>query len=133
MPYNGLKQTHDIQKLGLSLAAVVTGLTAIVALLFFRLMSAFIRISETAAHADRLQAMGTLSAGIAHELRNPLGIIRALAEGLRSDFEEETPRREWGTTSPKKSNAWADWWPITSIRPTRCAPAGRSGPPHRDH
>jgi len=94
VPYNGLKQTHDIQKLGLSLAAVVTGLTAIVALLFFRLMSAFIRISETAAHADRLQAMGTLSAGIAHELRNPLGIIRALAEGLRSDFEEGDPRRE---------------------------------------
>ncbi|HPS00067.1 MAG TPA: HAMP domain-containing sensor histidine kinase [Candidatus Sumerlaeota bacterium] len=94
VPYNGLKQTDDIRKLGLSLAAVVTGLTAIVALLFYRLMSAFIRISETAAHADRLQAMGTLSAGIAHELRNPLGIIRALAEGLRSDFEEDDPRRE---------------------------------------
>jgi signal transduction histidine kinase len=94
VPYKKLKQTREIQRLGLSLAAVVTGLTAIVALLFYRLMGSFIRISETAAHADRLQAMGTLSAGIAHELRNPLGIIRALAEGLRADFEEDDPRRE---------------------------------------
>ncbi len=94
VPYNGLKQPLEIRKLGLSLACVVTGLTAIVALLFYRLMGAFVRMSATAAHADRLQAMGTLSAGIAHELRNPLGIIRALAEGLRSDFEENDPRRE---------------------------------------
>ena len=36
--------------------------------------------------ADRLSALGELSAGMAHEIRNPLGSIKGTAEILREDF-----------------------------------------------
>lgn len=92
--FEDFSQITGIRERGLLLAGVVAALTATVALLFYRLMRTFVRINERAAHSDRLQAMGTLTAGIAHEIRNPLGIIRALAEGLRGDFEASDPRSE---------------------------------------
>lgn len=36
--------------------------------------------------ADRLSALGQLSAGLAHEIRNPLGAIRGAVEILQDDF-----------------------------------------------
>jgi signal transduction histidine kinase len=39
--------------------------------------------------ADRLAALGQLSAGLAHELRNPLGTIKASAEMLARSLPEE--------------------------------------------
>ncbi|MBN1867867.1 ATP-binding protein [Candidatus Sumerlaeota bacterium] len=84
----------NLRAQGILLLGIVTVLMLIVALAFYRLIRLFARIEERAAHQDRLQAMGTLTAGIAHEIRNPLGIIRALAEGLRGDLESTHPARE---------------------------------------
>ena len=44
---------------------------------------------EAMRRADRLAALGQLSAGLAHELRNPLGTIRASAEMLSRNLSAE--------------------------------------------
>ncbi len=43
---------------------------------------------------NRLAALGELSAGVAHEIRNPLGIIKNSAEMLRDRIQDPSKRRE---------------------------------------
>ncbi len=40
------------------------------------------RVQDEARRSDRLAALGSLSAGLAHEIRNPLGVIKGSAEML---------------------------------------------------
>jgi signal transduction histidine kinase len=55
-----------------------------------------VRMEERFVEADRLHALGELAAGIAHDLRNPLAIVRAAAASLASrprtpaDLDEHT-------------------------------------------
>lgn len=68
-----------------------------------RLVRKSIESERAMQQADRLRALGTLTAGIAHEIRNPLGILSLQIEEMRSslsgvkddklrDFLDETTR-----------------------------------------
>lgn len=56
------------------------------------------QLRENLRKADQLMALGTVTAGVAHELRNPLASLRGLAELLGRDFAREDPRGRYITT-----------------------------------
>ncbi|MCL5269321.1 MAG: ATP-binding protein [bacterium] len=61
---------------------ILTVLMLLVALIIYRLMRRQRSMELQAVEADRLASLGALAAGFAHELRNPLEIIRAFTEDL---------------------------------------------------
>ncbi len=46
---------------------------------------------EEARRSERLAALGQMSAGLAHEIRNPLGVIRGSAEMLNQKLKQANP------------------------------------------
>lgn len=56
-----------------------------------------LEIEDQLRQADRLTAMGELSAGLAHEIRNPLASIRGTAEILKDAFAPEHRYAEFTT------------------------------------
>jgi two-component system, NtrC family, sensor histidine kinase HydH len=51
------------------------------------------RLEERLHQAERLAALGEMIAGVSHEIRNPLGIIRSTAELLHTRVESDRQKR----------------------------------------
>jgi len=66
-----------------TIAAVLVVL-ALAGTVLYRLEVAVRRYRASLAHQENLAAMGRMTAGIAHEIRNPLGIIRGAGQHLQS-------------------------------------------------
>jgi signal transduction histidine kinase len=74
-------------------SGIVSGALLAIALVAHWALRRFVQLEESLDRADRLQTLGTLAAGMAHEIRNPLGIIRITTETLRSEIRrpDEAP------------------------------------------
>ena len=79
------KLRNNLIFLGL-ICIVVIGILVII---FYQLVSALIRAEENIELTNRLHALGTMAAGVAHEIRNPLSIIKNTAEILKSDLTDK--------------------------------------------
>ena len=69
------------------------------------LKAAYQKLNETfdqLRHSDRLASLGQLSAGIAHEIRNPLGSIQGAVEILAQDLPLEDPKSEFAQIARKE-------------------------------
>lgn len=75
------------------IGTIVVCLLILVAMLFYNLLKSLLKTEETLALTDRLRSLGTLAAGFAHEIRNPLSIIRATAESVSEELPGEAEQQ----------------------------------------
>ena len=70
--------------------------------LIIRDLSRVRELEEALRHADRLSMLGTLAAGLAHEVKNPLGGIRGAAQLLEMELGENSPLCEYTSVMIKE-------------------------------
>ncbi len=75
-------------KQGILLGVVVT----------FKNLADIKRLEEQMRRADKLAALGSLAAGVAHEIRNPLGSVKGLAQLLQEGLDREGTMRSYART-----------------------------------
>lgn len=59
-------------------------------------------LEEKLRHADRLAALGTLSAGLAHEIKNPLSAIKTFVQLLPQKLESPSFMEKFNITVPRE-------------------------------
>jgi signal transduction histidine kinase len=72
-----------------SAGAVVVALLAVLTSIYIGYARRLARAHAALQRGETLSAMGRMSAGIAHEIRNPLGIIKNTAQLLREELQEQ--------------------------------------------
>lgn len=84
------------------------------------------RLEEKLHQSERLAALGEMIAGVSHEIRNPLGIIRSTAELLHDRIEDERQKRfssiivEESTRLNDILTEFLDFARPKAIRPAQC-------------
>ncbi len=82
----GLAEMRDI----LALITLISAAGVILFIIFaLKATGALIKARESLSRSETLATMGRMAAGIAHEIRNPLFIIRSGAERLKVDHPDE--------------------------------------------
>jgi len=66
--------------------------------LTFKNLAELNQIREQVERTHQLAYLGRLSAGMAHEIRNPLGALRGLVELMHEDFARDDPKWEYTST-----------------------------------
>jgi PAS domain S-box-containing protein len=84
----GLRRDGSEFPVEVSLSFVETG-EGVRVIAFVTDISERVAFQRAARQADKLAALGTLSAGIAHEINNPIGIITSRVEVMLLEAEEE--------------------------------------------
>jgi PAS domain S-box-containing protein len=67
----------------------------VAAVLTFRDITDVKEMQAQVLRMDRLASLGVLASGIAHEIRNPLGGIKMMAQSLQEEIPEGDPKREY--------------------------------------
>ncbi len=81
-----IKLRNSLIFLGLICIAVI----GVLVVIFYKLVNELIKAEESAELTSRFQSLSTMAAGVAHEIRNPLGIIRNTTELLKSELPSDT-------------------------------------------
>ncbi len=71
-------------------AMISAGVFILFALFLLYALRLLIRTQKSLRDTEKLAMMGQMSAVLAHEIRNPLGIIRGTADVLRTRYEKKT-------------------------------------------
>lgn len=80
------------------------GLLIIFAFFLYTANSLFLRTQENLRRSERLATMGQMAATVAHEIRNPLGIIKSTAYVLRQRYEQSSQPDELFEFIPAEVN-----------------------------
>jgi two-component system, NtrC family, nitrogen regulation sensor histidine kinase GlnL len=91
-----LKRNNKITPVGASTSPLLnSGGERIGTILLLRDLTNVRELEEAVRQADRLSSLGALAAGLAHEIKNPLGGIKGAAQLLEMEFPENEDLREY--------------------------------------